>query len=219
MGATKIMVIRHAERPGTYYEGKQFYRANPAGDSAGTRFYGVNPTGDAADKEGRKHLITLGWQRAGALVPLFVKPWGPADGLATPDHLFASDPDIKSNIDDVAGPSQRPCETLMPIAAKLRKRIDTHYKKNEYGKMIAKGLSKKGAVLIAWQHEDIPLLSQEILDQTETLKDLNIPKKWPKGLQGPRYDLVFVFDRPSGEGRIKKFRLFGQMLLVGDAKP
>jgi len=228
MGATKIMVIRHAERPDTYYEGKQFYAANPAGDAAGKQFYGVNPAGDAAGKDGRKHLITLGWQRAGALVPLFAEPWRPADGLATPDHLFASDPEIDSNIDDVAGPSQRPCETLMPIAAKLGKKIDTSYTKDEYGRMVAKALGKKGVVLIAWQHEDIPLqnkagkrgISQEILDQTGTpLGDFEIPKNWPKGPKGARYDLVFVFDRPSGEGRIQKFSLVGQMLLVGDAKP
>lgn len=228
MGATKIMVIRHAERPDTYYEGKQFHSLNPASDAAGTQFYGVNPAGNAAGKEGRKHLTTLGWQRAGALVPLFAEPWGPARGLAIPDHLFASDPEINSNIDDIDGPSQRPYETLMPIAAKLSKTIDTSYKKNEYGKMIAKALGKKGAVLIAWQHEDIPLvnkaekkgISREILDQTGTsLGDFNIPKNWPKGPQGARYDLVFVFDRPSGEGQIQKFSLFGQMLLVGDAKP
>jgi hypothetical protein len=213
MGAIKIMIIRHAERPDTY-EGKQFY--------------GVNPTGDAAGKEGRKHLITLGWQRAGALVPLFSASWGLAQGLAIPDHLFASDPEINGNIDDVAGPSQRPYETLMPMAAKLGKRIDTSYKKDEYGKMVAKALGKKGAVLIAWQHEDIPLrnkagkggISQEILDQTGTPPgDFNIPKNWPKGPQGARYDLIFVFDRPSGEGPIQKFHLLGQMLLGGDDVP
>jgi hypothetical protein len=209
MGATKIMIIRHAERPDTY---------------DGKRFYGVNSIGDAGDKKGRKHLITLGWQRAGALVPLFAKPWGPARGLATPDHLFASDPEINKNTDDIDGPSQRPYETLMPIAAKLPRTIDKSYKKDEYAKMVARALGKEGAVLIAWQHEDIPLqnkvgekgISQEILDQTGTpLGNLNIPAKWPKG----RYDLVFVFDRPSGEGQIENFSLLGQMLLAGDLEP
>jgi hypothetical protein len=32
-----------------------------------------------------------------------------------------------------------------------------------------------------------------------------------------RYDLVFVFDRPAGDGSIEKFSLVGQMLLAGDA--
>jgi hypothetical protein len=32
----------------------------------------------------------------------------------------------------------------------------------------------------------------------------------------PRYDLVFVFDRPSGSGAITGFTLFPQRLLAGD---
>jgi hypothetical protein len=63
-------------------------------------------------------------------------------------------------------------------------------------------------VLIAWQHEDIALttktgdpgISQEILTQTGTAGTFNIPTSWPTGPLGGRYDLVFVFDRPSGNG-------------------
>jgi hypothetical protein len=214
MGATRIMVIRHAEKPGTYN---------------GTSFFGVNPTGDIAGKDGSKQLITTGWQRAGALVTLFAPPWGPKPGLATPASLFASDPESNgSNEADDSGPSQRPYETLTPLAATLGLSIDVHYKKSHYDKMVTKALSRDGAVLIAWQHEDIALLtkdkqpgiSQSILTQTQTsAKKFNIPQSWPSGPQGARYDLIFVFDRPAGEGPIINFSLVAQMLLSGDTPP
>src|ERR1700751_6035516 len=65
---------------------------------------------------GAKHLATLGWERAGALVTLFAAAWGPKlSSLATPQFLFASDP-IAKHDDDTSdeGPSQRPSETLTP---------------------------------------------------------------------------------------------------------
>jgi hypothetical protein len=213
MGATRIMVIRHAEKPGTYN---------------GTQYDGVNLTGDIAGANGSKHLITTGWQRGGALVTLFAPPWGPQHGLDTPVHLFASDPESDSGDAGDEGPSQRPYETLTAVAAKLGLTTDIHYKKSHYDKMVAKALDQEGAVLIAWQHEDIPLLtksgqpgiSQSILTQTQTPPDnFDIPKSWPSGPQGARYDLVFVFHRPKGKGPIEKFELIGQMLLAGDAPP
>ena len=213
MGATRIMVIRHAEKPGTY---------------DGTQYDGVNLTGDIAGANGSQNLITIGWQRAGALVTLFAPPWGPKPGLDTPAHLFASDPESDSGDDDDAGPSQRPYETLTAVAAKLSLTTDTHCKKSHYDKMVTKALEQDGAVLIAWQHEDIPLLtkggqpgiSQSILTQTQTPPGkFDIPKAWPSGPQGARYDLVFVFHRPAGKGPIEKFSLIGQMLLAGDAPP
>jgi hypothetical protein len=211
MGATRIMVIRHAEKPGAYN---------------GTQYDGVNLTGDIAGTNGGKHLITTGWQRAGALVTLFAPPWGPKPGLDTPAHLFASDPESNGAETDDAGPSQRPYETLTAVAAKLGLTTDTHDKKSHYDKMVAKALARDGAVLIAWQHEDIPLetkagqpgISQSILTQTQTpAGQFDIPKSWPSGPQGARYDLVFVFHRPAGHGPIEKFSLIAQMLLAGDA--
>jgi hypothetical protein len=213
MGATRIMVVRHAEKPGIY---------------DGTQYDGVNLTGDIAGANGSKHLITTGWQRAGGLVTLFAPPWGPKSGLDTPAHLFASDPESDSDDADDAGPSQRPYETLTAVAAKLGLTIDTHYKKSHYDKMVTKALDQDGAVLIAWQHEDIPLLtkggqpgiSQSILTRTQTpAGKFDIPQTWPNGPQGARYDLVFVFHRPAGQGPIEKFSLIAQMLLAGDAPP
>ncbi len=212
MGATKIMVIRHAEKPDTY---------------GGQQYFGVDQTGDVAGSAGAKHLVTLGWERAGALVTLFAPPWGPKSPLATPGFLFAADPESKSGDADKsdAGPSQRPFETLTALAAALNLIIDASHKKNHFDKMVAAALACEGAVLIAWQHEDIPLktkdgdpgISQCILTATDTpAGKFPIPATWPKGTQGARYDLVFVFDRPDGNGPITKFTLFPQRLLAGD---
>jgi len=169
---------------------------------------------------------TLGWERAGALVTLFAAPWGPkTPSLATPQFLFASDP-IAKHDDDTGdeGPSQRPYETLTALAANLSLTIDASNGKNHYAKMVTSALACDGAVLIAWQHEDIALttktggpgISQEILTQTGTTGTFNIPTSWPTGPAGARYDLVFVFDRPSGNGPMTGFTLLAQQLLAGD---
>ena len=221
MGATKIMIIRHAEKPDTYDD---------------KTYYGVDATGDIAGKHGDKQLVTIGWARAGALVTLFAPPWGPkAPTLATPTYLFASDPEAKggngSSDKDDSGPSQRPYETLTALCSTLKLNIDHSYKKDQYARnawnagMVSAALACDGVVLIAWQHEDIPLLNKEgapgisqcILTETKTPSGkFNIPSTWPKGKTGARYDLVFVFDRPSGSGPITGFTLFPQRLLAGD---
>ena len=59
-------------------------------------------------------------------------------------------------------------------------------------------------------------ISQEILTQTGTTRTFNIPTSWPTGPAGARYDLVFVFDRPSGNGPMTGFTLLAQQLLAGD---
>jgi hypothetical protein len=102
--------------------------------------------------------------------------------------------------------------------------IDATHRKSHFAEMVTSALACDGAVLIAWQHEDIALttktggpgISQEILTQTGTTGTFNIPMSWPTGPAGARYDLVFVFDRPSGSGPITGFTLFPQQLLAGD---
>jgi len=213
-GATTIMVIRHAEKPDTY---------------GGQAYAGVTLTGSSCGKSGTEDLVTLGWQRAGGLVTLFAAPWGPKSGLATPQFLYASDPDAKdASARDAKSeklPSQRPYETLLPVAAKLGLTIDTSFTKKHYDTMVTDALAQAGVVLIAWQHEDIPLqngdggpgISQEILTQTGTTGTLGIPATWPETPEGQaRYDLVWVFNRPSGTGPIASFTMVPQLLLAGD---
>ncbi len=211
MGATKIMVIRHGEKPGIYN---------------GAQYAGVSSLGAVAGDDGAKHLVTLGWERAGALVTLFAAPWGPkTPSLATPQFLFASDPIAKQGDDNSdEGPSERPYETLTALAAKLGLTTDISHGKSRYAKMVTSALECVGAVSIAWQHEDIALtaktgspgISGEILTQTGTTGTFNVPTSWPTGPAGARYDLVFVFDRPTGSGPITGFKLVAQQLRAGD---
>ena len=78
MGATKIMVIRHGEKSGSYN---------------GQQYAGVNNLGTVAGNDATKHLVTLGWERAGALVALFAPPWGPkVAGNAAISVCLRSDP-------------------------------------------------------------------------------------------------------------------------------
>ena len=220
MGATKIMVIRHGEKPGIYNS---------------QQYDGVDSPGDACGGSGSEHLVTLGWERAGGLVTLFAPPWGPKGPvLAAPQFLFASNPSDPEGADDTAngdGPSQRPYETLTGVAAALGSgstpmTINQSFAKKDYKDMVAAAVACAGAVLISWQHEDIawvdkkgkPGISQCILTETGTVGNpFNIPLSWPSGPQGARYDLVWVFDRPSGIGPVTGFTLFAQTLLAGDA--
>jgi hypothetical protein len=205
-GATKIMVIRHAEKPDTYNNQK---------------FNGVDEFGNNCGKQGAEDLVTLGWQRSGALITLFAPPWGPQKHLATPVAIFASDPSEKSSAATPSsdGPSQRPYQTVLPLSAVLAKVPFNHsFKKSKYPGMVTAALACSGAVLICWQHEDIPIvknsgITYEILTQTKTpLNAFKIPTTWP----GHDYDMIWVFDRPSGVGQITGFEVVYQKLLAGD---
>jgi hypothetical protein len=110
------MVIRHAEKPDTYN---------------GEEYFGVDATGTVSGAAAAKHLVTLGWQRAGGLVSLFAPPLGPKNGLAKPQFLYAADPDSKDQVAAATAPgsaeeghSQRPYETLTALAAMLRLTIN-----------------------------------------------------------------------------------------------
>ncbi len=200
MGATTIMIIRHAEKPGTY---------------DGIDYRGVNPSG-AEDKES---LVTLGWERAGALATLFSPPWGPGGTrLSVPGSVFAADPADKSKPDAKGHkaddePSQRPYQTVSAVAAKLGLRIDTRFAKDKFKAMVGAALGYDGAVLISWQHQDIPHLARHILKHTGTPGNwFPVPDTWP----GDRYDLVWVFSRPAGLGPMTAVHQVPQMLLAGD---
>ena len=77
MGATKIMVIRHAEKPGPY---------------SGRAYSGVDEFGTVSGAAGAKHLVTLGWERAGALITLIASPYGPKNSLGDAEILVRLQP-------------------------------------------------------------------------------------------------------------------------------
>jgi hypothetical protein len=172
--APKIMVIRHAEKP--------------EGD-----IQGVTVSGTASKHD----LIVLGWQRAGALVPLFAPARGPlqSDELATPQFLFASDDS-----------SQRPKDTITPLAQRLSLTINLNFGTGQESSLAAAAKTANGVVLIAWQHEDIPAIGNAITGDNTT-----VPQKWP----GTRFDIVWVFDFDSHKQKYK-FQQVPQCLLAGD---
>lgn len=177
--ASKVMVIRHAEKP-----------------TASPPFYGVT----AAGEKDPESLIVRGWQRAGALACLLAPSRGPLQSpeLAQPQLLYAS---------DKQSGSQRPLETITPLATKLRIKVDTSFKKGQEKDLVKKVLARPGIVLICWQHEAIPEIANRILgDQTTA------PQEWP----GSRFDLVWVFDRDPDSGTYY-FSQVPQLLLAGDS--
>ena len=179
--APKVMVIRHAEKP--------------ADDPPP---HGVEMKGDH-DKES---LTPLGWQRAGALAALFAPARGQLQSplLATPTKLYAS------GIGD-GSDSERPQETITPLAAKLDATIDTNFLKGQERAMVAAALAQEGVVLVAWEHKAIPGIANQILGN-----DTTAPQEWP----GERFDLVWVFDLEPATGAYV-FSQVPQQLLAGDS--
>ena len=140
--ATKLMLIRHAEKPLNSSEQ-----------------YGVTAEGHR-DKES---LTVRGWQRAGALAQLLA----PAGGrfhdraLAQPEYLFASRAKKQNG-------SRRSVETITPLSEKLAIRINANFTRSEYEEMLAEALACKGVVLISWQHEFLPEIAAHILGDRGT---------------------------------------------------
>lgn len=187
----KIMIIRHAEKPYDDYQG-------------------VTPKGND-DKDA---LIVPGWQRAGALAVLF-SPFNKAlqnNQLATPQLLYAAKPNdlskADSNNDDTTdhdSKSKRPVETITPLSQLLQLAINENFGSEEYADMIAEAQQQQLPVLIAWQHQKIPLIANIILGNTSA------PQKWPS----KRFDLVWVFDLDTTTGTYSLTQV-PQNLLAGD---
>jgi hypothetical protein len=131
------MIIRHAEKPP---------------DPPNTK----GPWDVQADGQpgGGKSLIVPGWQRAGALNAFFApyKSKPAKRHIATPDFIYAADP---------KGETQRPCETVTPLAVWLGykqggKRFNVSYDVSGGEKDLAKSVLKQsGVVLICWEHDNI----------------------------------------------------------------
>lgn len=135
--ATKIMLIRHAEKPA------------PDLTPHGVTLEGVRE---------KESLSVRGWQRAGALANFFA----PTDGhfqdpsLARPQFLYASKPVKRKG-------SRRPVETITPLAEKLAIRINTNFPRFEVESLLEEVFLCDGVVLISWQREYIPQIAEHIL--------------------------------------------------------
>ncbi|HXQ72549.1 MAG TPA: hypothetical protein VN844_18785 [Pyrinomonadaceae bacterium] len=134
---TKIMLLRHAEKP--------------AKDDAP---FGVTRKGERS----KESLEVRGWQRAGALANLFASANGHSQHpvLAKPQFLYASKPLLHKG-------SLRPLETIMPLGEKLGIKINADYQRSQLVSMVEDVFSHKGVVLICWQREYIPDIAAIIL--------------------------------------------------------
>ena len=195
--ATKVMLIRHAEKPTSSQSG-------------------VNIDGN----QDSSSLIPQGWQRAGALNGLFTSGIGP---LPTPQFLFAPNlysSDSPGNGESSgakkhkSGTSRRPYETITPLSLKLGITINAvpgsktpaQYAKGDYPAMLNTALGSQGVVLISWEHGEIPDIANQILGD-----DTTAPQKWPS----ERFDLVWVFDLDTSTNSYS-FNQAPQLLLQGD---
>lgn len=149
--ATKIMIVRHGEKPG----------------KDGQKPFGVTENGKQDDLS----LSPTGWQRAGALAVLFDPARGPLQhpSLALPQHLFAGDPDRSGK-----GISKRPLETITPLSRRLGLTIDQTYAVGQEQQLADAAAAQSGVVLICWEHKHIPLIANRLLGDTTTA-----PQVWP----------------------------------------
>jgi hypothetical protein len=176
---TSISLIRHAE--------KQIGDSLPQGIS-------IDGTPDPFS------LTPRGWQRAGALISLFVpRADGGAPLLPTPAHLFASEVGPHSR-------SRRPLETLQPIAERLRLTISEPYLQDQLDQLVEAILACEGDVLVSWEHKRIPLITTRLVEDPSS-----VPSVWPDD----RYDVVWVLEPVALAGGFR-LRQVPQLLLAGD---
>jgi hypothetical protein len=133
MPATKIMLIRHAEKPDDSHDG-------------------VDPKG----KPDKHDLIVRGWQRAGALTQFFANPRDPNGPVRRPAAIFATEPTSGSD-------SARPLHTVTPLSQFLNVAIDSMIAEGAEPDLVKKASASTGVVLIAWHHEKIPAIANLIL--------------------------------------------------------
>ena len=179
-GLPVVMIVRHAEKPA----------------GSGT------PKGVTADGlPDPESLTPRGWQRAGALVGLFVPDPSASrrPSLPTPTHLLASQVGPQSS-------SRRPLETLQPLGDRLGLTIDVRFLKEELGQLARAVRGIDGVVLISWEHHLIPSIANMIIGDTTSA-----PQIWPDD----RFDLVWLIDL-SVPGKPPAFRQVPQLLLAGD---
>jgi hypothetical protein len=190
---TKIMIIRHAEKPPKH----------------GGEPLDVQASGAPG---GGKSLIVPGWHRAGALNAFFAPHQGePANpAIATPDFIYAASPTDES---------QRPWETVSPLAAWLKYEEGTPQFNAAYAigggeaEMVASVLALEGVVLISWEHDNImPNMMGAIHAKTPILNYDSIPNLFPNV-----FYLVWVLDL-NEDGKSYTWSSVNQNLMAGDVQ-
>ncbi|HEY2156123.1 MAG TPA: hypothetical protein VGH33_10870 [Isosphaeraceae bacterium] len=187
---SKIMIIRHAEKPDGVSRG-------------------VDPNGSPDDEA----LTVRGWQRSGGLVALFDPARGPLQtaALARPGRIFASQSSPTKH-------SQRPFQTVAALAQRLGISPVT-FDHTKIPDLVDAVLAATGAVLISWQHEDIPAIARAIADKSKLPVTPVSPSPWPPPeWPGQRFDLVWVLELVGNDPPTSwSFTQVPQLLLPGDS--
>jgi|HubBroStandDraft_6_1064221.scaffolds.fasta_scaffold207348_2 hypothetical protein len=130
------------------------------------------------------HLSDVGRARAAALPSLF------PTRFAKPAFLFATRPSKES---------ERPLETLQPLAQALRLRIDDKFPDDAYAQLastILTGATYAGAhVLICWHHGLIPALAA-------ALGAAHAPARWPEAQYDHVWQLRYGADGVTFDDRL-----------------
>src|SRR5208337_375309 len=179
-----ILIIRHAEKPDEFWPGP-----------------GLTSDG-SVDK---KSLVIRGWQRAGGWAALFGVGLG-GDDFPRPSAIYAANPDTPGG----AEPSQRPFETITPLAARLNLTPFVTYAVGQEPQLVAEIVNRTGVVLVCWEHKAIVSAILPAIAGSQPLPGM--PKKW----DGARFDVVLRFDR-SAPGAPWSFRQLFPRLQSGDS--
>ena len=178
-----LLIIRHVEKPGESWPGP------------GLR---LRTTDD-------KSLVIRGWQRAGSWSSLFGTDLGGSD-YPKPSQIYAANPTAESG----GGPSQRPYETIGPLASRLALKPVTQYALGQETELAASLLHQTGVVLVAWEHKAIVKTLLPAITNGQSIPEM--PSKW----DGARFDVVLRLDRRS-EADSLSFRQLFPCLLSGDS--
>jgi hypothetical protein len=187
MSALTILIIRHAEKP----------------DDPKAPWKGPGLTENGV--ENKKSLVVRGWQRAGSWSALFGAGLE-GDDFPRPAAIYAADPKATSGDE----PSERPFETIAPLAARLRLTPITRYSLGSEEDLVKEVVALTGVVLVSWEHKAI---YQRMLPKIANGQILHgMPTDW----EGSRFDVVLRFDR-SVPGAPWSFRQLFPRLLSGDS--
>lgn len=136
------------------------------------------------------HLSPRGYQRAAALSKLF------GSRLPKPQVIIASRATKGSN---------RPVETVEPLAKALNLSIDTRFRDDDYRALADRLLSDERydgkVVLVCWHHGSLPKLAKAL--------GVSDAPKWPDG----QFDHVWVIEPKNRKARFEDVH---QALLDGD---
>jgi hypothetical protein len=184
MSALSVLIIRHAEKPKESWPGP-----------------GLTSEGSVDQKS----LVIRGWQRAGSWSALFGAGLGGED-YPQPSAIYAANPTATGGSD----PSQRPFETITPLASRLNVTPIVKYALGQEPELVAEITGRTGVVLVCWEHKAIGDAILPAIAGAQAVQ--NMPTKW----DGKRFDVVLRFDR-SGPGALWSFRQLLPCLLSGDS--